>query len=93
LDDDDPDNDREDGTGLKKQIKPRADQHRNRFKTPAPDPYTWMLGPGSYDDMTKNFNAENLKTGKELYCIVVMYIYVPIYFQYYISSQLYLYLD
>ena len=66
LDDDDPDNDREDGTGLKKQIKPRADQHRNRFKTPAPDPYTWMLGPGSYDDMTKNFNAENLKTGKEL---------------------------
>lgn len=37
-------------------IKPR-DETANRFQTPAPDPYTWMLGPGSYDDGTMAFGA------------------------------------
>jgi len=37
-------------------MKPRDDT-ANRFQTPAPDAYTWMLGPGSYDDETMNFGA------------------------------------
>jgi hypothetical protein len=48
--------------------KPR-DQTANRFKTPAPDPYTWMLGPGSYNDatfkLTKAINSKD-KNGQTL---------------------------
>ena len=64
LDDDNPDNDDDDGTGIAKSVKPRDDT-ANRFQQPAPDPYTWMLGPGSYDDMTMNFGPEGRKTNKQ----------------------------
>lgn len=45
----------------KKSTKPR-DQMANRFYKPAPDPYTWMLGPGSYNDSTLNFGADYAKS-------------------------------
>ena len=63
LDDDDPDNDLDDGTGVVAATKPRDDT-ANRFQTPAPDPYTWMLGPGSYDDATMIFGAAMQATNK-----------------------------
>jgi hypothetical protein len=48
---------------LKPTAKPR-DGTANRFQRPAPDPYTWMLGPGSYDDETKVFGASINATDK-----------------------------
>jgi hypothetical protein len=52
------------GAGSPKRASKPRDEMANRFRKPAPDPYMWMLGPGSYDDKTQDFGAhEKSKPG------------------------------